>query len=92
MDDETRQHIKSLHESVNLLSENLDFLIKMDRRTLLILIQIAYVLERVSNKTFDLEESPDEPSPERIEAAFREIRKRFDEQQEIMKGENLGDD
>lgn len=86
MDEETRDHLKSLHKTANLLAENIDFLLKLNQRTMLIAIRLAYVLERVSNKTFDLEEEPGEPSPDRIEAAFREIRKLFDEQLETMKG------
>lgn len=91
MDDETRDHLKSLHNSINLLSENIHFLFKLERRTLLIVNQLAYILERVSNKTFDLEEAPDEPSPERIEKAFEEVRKLFEEQLEILKGSGLRD-
>lgn len=91
MDDETRNHLKSLHNSINLLSENIDFLIKLEQRTLLIVNQLAYILERVSNKTFDLEEAPDEPSPDRIEEAFRDVRKLFEEQLEIMKKGGLRD-
>ena len=91
MDEETRGHLESLHNSIILLSENVDFLIKLDRRTLLIAIQLAYILERVSNKTFDLEEAPDEPSTDRIEEAFQEVRKLFEEQLEIMKKGGLRD-
>ena len=79
MDEETRNHLESLHNSINLLSENIDFLIKLEQRTLLIVNQLAYILERVSNKTFDLEEAPDEPSMDRIEEAFVDVRRLFEE-------------
>ncbi len=91
MDEETREHLESLHRSVGLLSENIDFILKMDEQTLKILVRLAYILERVANSEFKLPELTNEPSPEQIEAYFREIRALFDKQRELMQGRPDGD-
>jgi len=94
MDDETREHLENLHGSVNLLTENVRFMLAMDQRTLLILIRMAFVLESVADRTFDLAESPDEAEFRKIKEAIGEIRKYFEEQIEIMSGtrEQAGDE
>jgi len=89
MDEDVREHLESLHRSINLLSGNVDFLLKMMGPTLLIVARVAYVLERVSNRTFDLPEGEGEPSIPQIEEAFSEIKKQLNEQLRIMRTEGV---
>lgn len=84
-DDELSRHLENLHRSAVDHANELRFLLALNEKTLLILIRLAYIMERVSNKTFDLEEAPDEPSTDRIESMFAEIRELFDQQSDIMK-------
>lgn len=68
------------------LHKSLDFLLKLDHRSLLILAQIAHVLERVSNHALD---QPDDErlTPELVEEAFAKIRKLMEQQMALMRGE-----
>jgi hypothetical protein len=84
VDDETREKLDDIEKSIKLLLKQIDFMMQMDQRSLLVLSNLAYVLERTSNKVFDLEEAPGEPDPERIEKCFSDIQKWFAEQITIM--------
>ena len=76
--------LNSFNENLNRVAEEVIFLSKLTESTLLIQIRLAYILERVSNRVFDLKEAPGEPNPERIEQQFVEIRQLLDKQLELM--------
>ena len=79
-------YFEALNKSVNALAEELKFLFDLNEKTLLILIKQAYLLERISNKVYDLEDS--EPiTGEQAEAEFKQIRRLFDDQQALMRGD-----
>ncbi|MGF1631282.1 MAG: hypothetical protein ACFCUT_17560 [Kiloniellaceae bacterium] len=87
MDEDTRKTIKNLRENVSSLGRNQRFIMQMDRRSLMILARMAYVLERLSNRVLGVEDAEVFTEVE-SEKAFREIRRLFEEQREIMREED----
>jgi hypothetical protein len=75
--------------TISELAETVRFLLALQEMSLLIAIRQAYLLERVANVVYRLDD--DEPiSGTQVESSFKEIRDLFDEQLKIMKGEGSG--
>ena len=86
LDPKHMAYLEALNKSINAMAKELKFLFDLGEKTLLILIKQAYLLERISNKVYDLEDS--EPiTGEQVEAEFKEIRRLFEDQQALMRGD-----
>lgn len=85
MDDEVRAQLQSLQESVDVLTDNSRFTMQMDQRSLGILVRMAYVLERLSNRVLGVDDREQFGKAE-TEQIFREIRTQLEEQRKIMQG------
>lgn len=81
--------VQSLGRLVNDLTDNVQFLLALQEKSLLISIRLAYLSERLANKVFEIED--DSVTPEQIEEAFKDLRTLFDEQQEILTRKGQGD-
>lgn len=92
IDPEVLEYLESVNKSIQGLAEEVRFLSSLTEKTLLIQIRLAYILERVSNKTFNLDEAEDEPDTSRIERRFEEIKALFDQQRELMREGALDDE
>ena len=82
---EQMAYLEALNKSVNALAKEVQFLLGLNQKTLLILIKQAYLLERIANKVYGLKD--DEPiEGEQVETEFKEIRDLFEAQQALLQG------
>ena len=82
-------YLEALNETVNGLAEEVQFLLALNEKNLLILIKQAYLLERIANLAYD---APDNEAinAEQVESVFKEIRALFEEHLALFRGGKNG--
>lgn len=92
LDPDLLEYLEALNTSVNGLSEEVRFVLAIQEKSLLIAVRLAFLLERIANIVYHLEEGEAEKlSGGQVEAKFKELKDLFDQQMSIMREQTDGD-